>query len=471
MKIKVNLFLFFSLLFLLFSCETVVKKKVEKDAILEVDSSLLRIIKRKKLIAATNYSPINYFIYRGQALGYEYEILKRFADYLNVDLEIRLQNDVDTAFECLNRKEFDLIALGLTITNERKEKILFSKPTMQTRQVLVQRKASYKKGKVKKLIRNPLDMDSLTVHILMNKMYRKHLQHLQEDMGIYLNIVEHSNFTLEELIDSVAAGKFDYVVCDEHIAKAYQKFASRIDIETHLSLSQNIAWGLAKDADSLKKKLDDWLAKFKETRVSKYIYNKYFIFPLQLYTNERYHSHKGGIISDYDPIFRKASEILHWDWRLLASLAYQESKFNPDVKSWVGAFGVMQLMPETAAEMGVDSLSTVRDQIFAGVRFLKSLDKQWKEKIPDSVERINFVLASYNVGIGHVLDARRLAHKYHKDTNVWKDNVDYFLLNKSKPAFFNDSVVKYGRCRGQEPYNFVKDINERFEEYQSLIPK
>jgi membrane-bound lytic murein transglycosylase F len=466
MKYGIIFFFFLWVSFFFLSCDNSRPKQKEVQTI--VDSSYLKVKKRHTLIAATNFSPINYFIYRGQTLGFEYEMLRKFAKYLDVDLEIQIINDVDSAIYKVNRGEFDLIALGLTVTNDRKKKIHFSTPLLQTRQVLVQRKRPYKNTN-DKYLQNPLELDGKDIHILKNQMYRTHLEHLQEDIGIHFNILEHSDFSLEELIDSVAAGKFDYAVCDEHIAKAYQKFTTHIDLKTALSLPQNIAWGLARDADSLHRHLNRWLETFQKSRIAKNIYDKYFRFPLQQYANQEFHSYKGNKISSYDAIIRKAAKKIGWDWRLLAALIYQESKFNPSAKSWVGAFGLMQLMPQTAEDLGVDSLSSEMEQIFAGVQLLKTLDKQWKTRVKDSIERVNFVLASYNVGMAHVLDARNLAQKYGKNANVWKDNVDVFLLNKSKPEFFQDPVVKYGYCRGSEPYHFVKEINARYFQYKTLI--
>ena len=150
-------------------------------------------------------------------------------------------------------------------------------------------------------------------------------------------------------------------------------------------------------------------------------------------------------------------------------MIYSESRFNPNAKSWAGAFGIMQLMPVTANKYGVGMDSSPQAQIVAGIKFLKWLDNYFKKEIPDSTERINFVLASYNVGPGHVEDARALAKKYGKDPNVWFGNVDYFILQKSKPEFYKDPVVKYGYCRGVEPYHYVTEIVNRYNNYKNLI--
>jgi membrane-bound lytic murein transglycosylase F len=126
-------------------------------------------------------------------------------------------------------------------------------------------------------------------------------------------------------------------------------------------------------------------------------------------------------------------------------------------------------MPATAEIYGVDSTSPPRDQIEAGVRFIKSLDAQLPEEITDTTERVKFILASYNVGIAHIFDARRLADKHGKDPNTWTDHVDYYILNKSDPKYYRDSVVRYGYARGEETYNFVREILDRYEHYKNVI--
>jgi membrane-bound lytic murein transglycosylase F len=154
---------------------------------------------------------------------------------------------------------------------------------------------------------------------------------------------------------------------------------------------------------------------------------------------------------------------------LLASLIYQESQFNPDKTSWAGAKGLMQLMPATAKQFGVTKISNPEDNLKGGVKYLKWLTDYWKEDIPDSTERIKFVMASYNIGPGHIRDARRLAKKYDSNPNVWTNSVEKFLLKKSNPKYYNDSVVKYGYARGTETTKYVNDILGRYDHYLHFI--
>ena len=152
---------------------------------------------------------------------------------------------------------------------------------------------------------------------------------------------------------------------------------------------------------------------------------------------------------------------------MIASLAYQESRFVHDTASWAGAMGIMQIMPSTAEILGLDSLSTIEDHIRAGIRYLGKLDRTLQNFVEDSLERISFVLGAYNAGPGHVIDAIRLAEKHGKDPTKWIGNVDYFIRNKSR--YYRDDVVRHGFLRGWETYMHVLEIWRRFEHYRNVV--
>jgi membrane-bound lytic murein transglycosylase F len=469
----VLVFAMFTLL-ALYSCDT--HQDIEfKDPVKPiVDTSLERILERGTLIATTDYNSTNYFIYRGEPAGYQYELLKTYAKHLGVGLEIVVNNDLDDAFEDLQSGVVDLIAMGLTITRERTHVIDFTLPMSQTRQVLVQHKPdNWRKMRTydeveSHLIRNPLDLAGKMIYVPMNSAYIARLKNLQEEIGDSIMIVEFPRDS-EKLIEMVAEGEIAYTICDEHIAKVNQKYYPEIDVSTPISFPQNIAWAVKNGADSLKANVNNWLSGFKDTKIARFTYNKYFVNPRSLQFAYKYYSVRSGKISVWDEILKEKSSDTGWDWRLLASMVYQESKFQPDATSWMGAFGLMQLMPGTAEIYGIDSLATPEQNIEAGILYLKALDDRFKDPIVDPEERMKFVLAAYNVGIAHVFDARRLASKYHRNPDVWNDNVDFFLLNKSDPKYYNDSVVFYGYCRGEEPIKYVHDILDRFEHYKNVI--
>ena len=177
-----------------------------------------------------------------------------------------------------------------------------------------------------------------------------------------------------------------------------------------------------------------------------------------------------GKISHYDELFKKYAKRIDWDWRLLASLAYAESNFDPTVVSWAGARGLMQLMPRTARILGVPpgKEDDPEESIKAAVVYIGRLDKSFAS-VGDKEERIKFILASYNAGEGHIKDAMALAKKYGADPTCWKDNVEKYLKLKSHERYFNDEVCKNGYFRGEETCRFVKDILQRHRLYKDKI--
>jgi membrane-bound lytic murein transglycosylase F len=321
------------------------------------------------------------------------------------------------------------------------------------------------------MIRNQLDLAGKSIYVQENSSYAERLRTLSNEIGDSINVIEIPDYEVEQLISLVSHGDIDYTVCDENLARVNKNYYNNIDVETPISFPQKIAWAMRPESKGLQDVVNKWLKSFKKTAKFKRIYQKYYLNNRSIHiVNEGFHSLKGGQFSVYDNVIKKESQKYGLDWRLVASIIYQESRFSPDVQSWAGAVGLMQLMPETAQSFGVDTtrITSPRENIRGGLKFLEWLNNQLKEQVPDQEERLRFVLASYNVGLGHVLDAMRLAEKYGKNPQKW-DDVSYYLLNKSKPKFFNDPVVKYGYCRGEEPYNYVNEILERYEHYKNVV--
>lgn len=435
------------------------------------------ILKRKKIIALTDYSSNTYFIYRGQRMGYQYELLQAFAKYLGVSVDLRIEANLDSSFRYLQEGRADLLAMGLTVTKRRRKFLRFTEPIYYTRQVLVQRKPeNYKKMATadeinSHLIRNLINLGGQTIYIQKGSVYYRQLLHLENSIGDTIHIVQDT-LSPEMLIQEVAEHKIDYTVADEIVANNSAKIYPNIDVKTPISFLQKIAWAVRKDQKHLADTLDDWLRIFNKTLESRLLYNKYFKnMRVKQLVRSKYFSYTGGMLSPYDKQIKKAAKKIGWDWRLLASMIYQESEFKPHARSWVGAYGLMQLMPETMKEYGITENSSPAQQINAGVELLKSFEKQLPPAISDSIERIKFTLASYNGGLGHILDARRLAKKYGKNPNVWDNNVSYFVLHLSEKKYYHDPVVRNGYMRGWETYAFVKDIFSRYNSYKTLIDK
>jgi membrane-bound lytic murein transglycosylase F len=433
------------------------------------------IQERGKLIAAADFNSTDYFIYRGEPMGFQYEKLKMFSDYLGVDLEIQVVNSLDEAFQNLEEGKSDVIAMGLTVTKDRSEMVDFTHPIMQTRQMLVQRKPeNWRKMRTwddieKLLIRNPMDLAGKTVRVQKSSAHTGRLENLSEEIGWPIQVEEDPVLEVEQLVEAVASGQIDYTICDEHLAGFYEKQYPELDIRTAVSFPQNIAWAVRPGSDSLRMALNEWITENNGTYASKHLADKYFNSPRAAFmAKSEAVSFNDKKISQYDEILRNISKQHDLDWRLVASLVYQESQFDAGAKSWAGAFGLMQIMPATAKLLGIDSTASDFEHLEAGILYLTMLDRELPDEISNSDERIKFILAAYNLGIAHVFDARRLAEKNGKDPNVWTDNVDYYVLNKSNPHYYRDSVVRYGYARGEETYNFVLEVLDRFEHYKNV---
>ncbi|WP_372949611.1 transglycosylase SLT domain-containing protein [Mariniphaga sp.] len=443
------------------------RKEKEKDEL----SVLKRIQETGILKVVIDYNSTNYFVYRGKPMGYQYELILALCEDLEVKPEITVSNNMAETFEGLNTGRFDLVAKNLTVTRARKQEIAFTKPLKQTRQVIVQRKVS-KQNPDSVFLNSTLELAGKKIHVQQNTTYYRRLAHLSEEIGQPIEIVEDSVNGVEQLVAMVARGEINYTVCDENVALLNQSYYPNLDVSLKISFPQNIAWAVKKDAHDWKEFLDRWIVQFKKTSEYRQIYNQYFESPRTAGRfNSGFHSISGGKISVYDPIVKELAAKHGWDWRLISSIMYHESRFDPEAESWGGAYGLMQLMPATAESLGVDSILDPRQNIEGGILLLNWLDEQFSSTIPDSTNRIKLVLASYNIGLGHVKDAQRLAKKNGKNSHVWENNVDYYLRNKSSETYFKDPVVKWGYARGEEAYNFVYRVIGNYEHYRNLIPE
>lgn len=429
-----------------------------------------------KITALINYSATSYFIYKGQPMGFEYELLNKYAQSENLMLEVVPIKNMDSVFVALNNGVGDVVAANLTITSERKKGIRFTDYVLITEQVLIQRKPdNWKKLSKKKwknsLLKSPLDLANKKVVVRKGSSFYEQLQHLAKKNGTKIIIETVSGeIAMEQLIEKVANKEIDYTLADKNIAIVNEWQYPNIDASVSVSSEQQIAFATRINSDSLTTSINAWLMKYKKSKAYKQLYQKYYGNQQQFdkRINHDYFTLTSGQISPYDDLFKKYAPEIGWDWELLAALVYQESHFNNEAIGWGNSFGLMQFMPETGAKFGVDSTSTAEQNIKAGVKYIKFLSKVWKETIKDSSEIQNFILASYNTGPGHVIDASRLAKKYKKNPYQWKD-VGFYLKNKSKPQFYNDKVVKHGYCKGYIAFDYVNEIMERYAHYKAII--
>ncbi len=477
--------LFFIIPLIILSCQSTIKKspsdndpKHDTLKVIPVEKDLTQIKKDGVLKAITLYSSTSYYIYRGKPMGFDYELLTRLAKHLNLKLEIVIAHDVDELINMLLRGDGDIIAYALTITESRRKLVNFTKFHSKTHQVLVQKKPyNWRKMKLHEIERSlksdALDLIGDTVWVRKNSSYYDRLLNLMDEIGdtIFIKTLPGKMDT-EEIIENVSKGKIRYTIADYNIASILSNYYQNIDISVPVSLSQRLAWTIRKTSPELLSEVNNWIDKMKKTDDYYVIYNKYFknARSFKSINKSQYFSKKTGHISPYDKIIKKYSKQFGWDWRLVSSVVFQESRFSINSKSWTGACGLMQLMPSTAKAMGIKDAKDPDQNIQGGTKYLELLYNRWPN-IPDTLQRIKFALASYNCGYNHVVDARKLTLKYSDNGDVWDDNVENFIKKLSKPKYYNDKVVKYGYVRGEEPYKYVREIFERYKLYKDVIPE
>ncbi len=441
----------------------------ESDA--EKVSVFEQIRKTGRLSVAMDCNSTAYFLHRGRVRGYQYELIMALCKELGVKPEITAINDMSESCDGLINGRFDLVAKNLTVVRDKKPEIAFTFPFLQTRQVLVQRK--HQPGnRDSTYISNTSDLAGKKIHVQKNSAYFRQMTDFSESIRYPVEIVEDSVNGVEKLISLVARGVIDYTVCNENVALLNRSYYSNLDVSLKISFPHNIAWAVRSSSVEWKDSLDRWISDFLQTERYREIYTTYYKNP---YTSGRFsrelNSITGGGISVYDGMIRQAGVKYGWDWRLLSAIMYHESRFEEDAESGIGALGLMQLTPETAEYMEVDDILDPQQNIEGGAKLLSWLDRQFRETVRDSSERLKFVLAAYNIGLGRVQKAQRLASENGKKQDLWKNNVDYFLTKKSLETVPEDSVISRQSAYSGDVYYFVDEVIATCRHYQNLIPE
>jgi membrane-bound lytic murein transglycosylase F len=456
-----------------------------------VTRDLAEIRKRGSITVVAPYNSTTYFLYQGEPLGYEYELLAAFAKDLGVDLKIVVVTDPKSLLPALNEGEGDIAAARLIPDQDNQAAAAFTDALYHTDPVLVQQDeppSEAGKGTEKvikpgpadplpevdieaRLITQPAQLAGRRVDVPEKSPFRRTLIELSDAISGDIYVVEVGGKIPDEaLAQKVARGEIQFTVMQKNLADLKEAEFKNLKVRPILGHTQKVSWAVRKNSPELLATLNSWIADKKKTPLLNTLYQKYFIDRrryLERVTSE-YLTSTTGKLSEFDPLLKQFAVELNWDWRLLASQAFQESRFKPEAKSWAGATGLLQLMPKTAKEHGVTNALDPADNVQGAIRFLKWLQQYWAKRIANENERLKFVLASYNAGAGHIEDAQRLTEKYGGNPEVWED-VAYWVLQKSTQQYSSDPVVKFGFCRGLEPVNYVSQILERYEHYKQFV--
>lgn len=413
------------------------------------------------LKVVTLYGPSSYFHYRGEEMGVDYENVRRFAEDNNLVLDIKVVNNIPELISSLKNKEAQLAAYPVPFIAEYNSEILHCGPKDLSHQVLVQKNNKDKLTDVTQLVGKEVFVED-------NSKFYYRLLNLNEELGGGIKILTLSSDTItsEDIMDMVDRGEIPFGVIDSDIAALYKNSFPYLDTSLALSLDQAASWAVAPGLDSLASQVDNWNRLMHDSPFIKEIYKRYYdrqkydIPDADLKDFKNQYATSGGKASNYDALFKKFSQESGFDWELLAAIAYCESRFQPSAQSRFGATGLMQVMPSSATAVGIDpsNLTNPETNIRAATKILSRMNSSLEKRIEDPQERMKFLIASYNSGLGHIFDSIELARKTGLDSGKWIGNVSVAVLMKSKPEYYNDPVVRHGYFRGRETVEFVDNV-------------
>ena len=489
------------------------RRKVEMQAFDEIDRraavpapvepvkrDLAEIKEQGTLTVLAPYNSTTYFLYRGEPMGYEYELLQAFARDQGLVIKMHVITDRKSVYSMLNSGDGDIAAARLVPTDEDKKLVNFTRELYRTEPALVQQEAEPEDAKMPEVakkalkpapeapplpeatlpeeleisarrITRPAQLAGETVTLPEKSPYMTTLIELADEISGEIHVVELGGKIGDEaLAQKVASGEVEFTVMQANVAELKEAEFKNLKVRPVVGRVHSVTWAVRRNAPGLEAALNSWIAENKNTALFNTLYKKYFVDRKKHVERaaSKFLTSSTGKLCEYDHLLKQYAAELGWDWRLLASQAYQESRFKPDARSWAGATGLLQLMPRTAKEFGVTDIDDPAQNVQGAVKFLQWLTRHWTKRIDDEGERLKFILASYNTGAGHVEDAQRLAEKYGNDPERW-EHVSYWLLQKSTQQYSTDPVVKFGFCRGVEPVQYVSSILDRFDHYRQFV--
>ena len=409
--------------------------------------ALDRIKKSGTITVITRNNAHCYYIYRNQEMGFEYELAKAFADYLGVELEVRVCKSWNELLPSLDKEGGDFVAASVTITPSRLEVADFSNEYLSVQQMIITHKDNLQVNTID-------DLEGKTIRVRGQTAYEEGLKKLKEDRLDMTIQVRHDTPT-EEIIEDVAKGRAEITVADSNVALLNRRYYPDIRIAFPIGEPQSLGWAVRKGEGALLDKINTFFDSIKQDGTFDDIYKRYYAY-VEKFDHldiKKFQQRIKRRLPKYQHIIKKASERYGFDWRLIAALMYQESQFNPQARSFTGVKGLMQLTLPTAQEMGIENRLDPEQSIVGGVRYLRKLYDLYDTA--QGQDRLSVALAAYNVGKGHVLDARRLASNMKLDPNKWSS------LEKALPLLSNARYYKksqFGYCRGSEPVFHVQSI-------------
>ncbi len=415
--------------------------------------------KKLPLRVITRNSPETYFLWRGELLGFEYELMRRYASLHNLKLEMVVADSYDEMLTMLKEGRGDMIAAGLSRTQDRLVKIKQQKMQSSIRynrvsELLVAHKES-------PTINHLSDLKGRVITLRRTSSFWQTAQQLVKEYKVTL-VAADELLATEILISQVADKTIDLTIADSNLVAIEKNF--RDEIITPLKLKDNVpyAYVIRNNNPQLLSSLNEFIRQHYRKTFYNVVKNKYFKNARNQNKLRESRLQVGSDLSPYDNIIKNNVSEYNFDWRLIVSQMYQESRFDPLASNSTGAKGLMQMLPRTAKELGVTNLTEPEQAISSGIRYLNWTRDRFSKDLPVQ-EQIFFSLASYNAGFGHVKDAQRLARQLGLRDDKWFNHVEKAMLLLQQKEYYKKA--RFGYVRGTEPVNYVRDIHQRYLSY------
>ena len=416
-------------------------------------SQLERVRERGELVVVTREGPTTYYDGPKGKMGLEYELAERFAQHLGVKLKLVVADRFNRILPMVEHDEADLAAAGLTITEARKRKVRFGPVYQEITPQLVYRLGTPRPSGLSDL--------SGMLEVVAGSSHEERLRAAALDNP---NLHWKSNRKLEsgELLHLVSEQLIDYTVADSNEVAVNQRYYPELRVAFDLAKPQPLAWAFPRGADN--SLYDEATAFFKQMEDSgdlEQLLERYYghVEDFDYVGTRLYLRHIHQRLPEFRDAFQQAAKATHTDWRMLAAIGYQESHWNPHARSPTGVRGIMMLTLDTAGQLDVDDRLDPDQSILGGARYFRLV----KEKIPDRIpepDRTWLALAAYNVGFGHLEDARKLTQKLGGDPDKWVDVKKTLPLLSQKKYY---SQTQFGYARGQEPVTYVENIRSYYD--------
>lgn len=442
---------------------------------------LRRPFDKEKLTVLSMHSINSFFLYDGEEQGLEYELLQLYAKDRNLGIDIVTVENYREMYDSIASGNFDLV-MGTLFINAAMDSITpFSKPLYYADVVLVsadsdghktQGTTSKKTAVASAVSKRKTDaihvIHHSPVHFWMHDR-DSILQHIKDS-------IEHlgTDLSKELALERVARNQLSRLVVDRNEFLIMHAYYPQLREHATLQPRQPIGFAFNRYSMSLQDNFSAWYEKHHKSRDFQYIVKKYEDHSAFMKERLRFELPliRKGVISHYDSIIQRHARTHRFDWKLIAAIIHQESRFRPNIVSPVGAYGLMQLMPSVAQTYHINfkKLSSPDLNIGTGTKYFRWIYNHFDKPEYTNEDKIKFSLAAYNAGIGHIIDAKALATKYSLNPYVWDENVEDMLLKKGTKKYYSDPVVKFGHCRGFETQVYVRNIMQYYEHYQNFVP-